>query len=253
MFKLSEMLNKDVIGLYEAKRVGRISGALFDKDLKRLKYFELTSPDGRAYFAPKEIFGCGKDAVTLKNLSGVIDRYALPPTYTDALIGRAAYTPNGDLIGSIGDVTADGTRVIGITVGESELAPEKLLSVSDDMVIFAEGERFRLVPPKKRTSTPKTAAKPTTETAETVETVMPEQKQTAVQTVDVPVRVSSETRPEDVGRAMGYAFLLGKIVTRTVMGDNGVVVAAEGSVIDEKKLTAAEQAGKLVQLALHSR
>ena len=57
----------------------------------------------------------------------------------------------------------------------------------------------------------------------------------------------------DDNKTPGYSFLIGKKLTRTLLLDDGTVLADEGSEIDEKTLEKAGSANKLVLLALHSR
>ena len=45
MYKLSEIIGKSVIGTFEAKNVGTLMNALFDRSLTKIRWFEVLSDD----------------------------------------------------------------------------------------------------------------------------------------------------------------------------------------------------------------
>ena len=67
------------------------------------------------------------------------------------------------------------------------------------------------------------------------------------------VSVTKSPATRDDARLAGYAFLIGKLVTKTLTADDGEVLVREGDRVTEVNLRRTEQAGKLVRLALHSR
>ena len=71
MYKLSEIIGKSVIGTFEAKNVGTLMNALFDRSLTKIRWFEVLSDDEtdaeRTYFEPPAVSAMNGDAVMLKN------------------------------------------------------------------------------------------------------------------------------------------------------------------------------------------
>ena len=70
MYKLSEIIGKSVIGTFEAKNVGTLMNALFDRSLTKIRWFEVLSDDEtdaeRTYFEPPAVSAMNGDAVMLK-------------------------------------------------------------------------------------------------------------------------------------------------------------------------------------------
>ena len=182
------------------------------------------------------------------------------------------------------DITLDGFSVTEINVGELAFSPDAVLSSSDDVMIVNDtGEKIRLVPPKTRIPDPVEAAgiKAVISSAAPKATAMPEvaPSRSAIDgeaepsdetpggenAPDIPekpilpgkipysnVSVTKSPLTGDAKRA-GYAFLIGKLVTKTLTADDGGIVVEAGSRVTEDDLSRTEQAGKLVQLALHTK
>ncbi len=67
----------------------------------------------------------------------------------------------------------------------------------------------------------------------------------------VPVRATVLAKSDASGEPDGYDFLIGKTATRTILGDDGEVIARSGETITREIIAAAS--GKLILLALYSR
>lgn len=294
MYKLSEIIGKSVIGTFEAKNVGTLMNALFDRNLTKIRWFEVLSDDEtdaeRTYFEPPAVSAMDGDAVMLKNCGKLTGRFSLAPVFVPAPVNAAAYSPTGKALGRVTDLTLDGFSVRSINVGDREFPPEAVLSRSNDVMIINDtGEKIRLVPPKIKVPEPSEANSAevviTAETAgaapgetraeaQTIPTAkataMPEvtaeapieadESPAAPEKVDLPgkiphsnVSVTKSPSARDDARLAGYAFLIGKLVTKTLTADDGEVLVREGDRVTEVDLRRTEQAGKLVRLALHSR
>ena len=159
MYKLSEIIGKSVIGTFEAKNVGTLMNALFDRSLTKIRWFEVLSDDEtdaeRTYFEPPAVSAMNGDAVMLKNCGKLTGRFSLAPVFVPAPVNAAAYSPTGKALGRVTDLTLDGFSVRSISVGDREFPPEAVLSRSDDVIIINDtGEKIRLVPPKIKVPDP---------------------------------------------------------------------------------------------------
>ena len=280
MYNLSEVIGKKAIGLYEAAFAGKISDARLDKTLTKIKYFEVIKDGERKFFAPECVTEIGSDAVMLKNLGKLSGRFSVPPVFAPSPVGTPVFNQSGNSLGAVTDVTVDGCTVKEIIVSGVGYTPEKILSRSDELIIINDsGKKVRLIPPVTKVPSPETGENITVKTHTVkppVPVIVPEQndktqsaKVTTMPSVDIPV---AEPKPvtvpkllngdnvsvaasgaSDDKRASGYAFLLGKTVTKAIKTDDGAIIFSEGDTVDETGLTAATNANKLVQLALHSR
>lgn len=293
MYKLSDIIGKTVIGTFEAKNVGTLMNALFDRGLNKIRWFEALSDDEtdaeRTYFEPSAVSAMEDDAIMLKNCGKLTGRFSLAPVFVSAPVNLPVYSPFGKALGRVTDITLDGFSVTEINVGELAFPPDAVLSSSDDVMIVNDtGEKIRLVPPRTRIPDPVEAAgiKAVISSAQSFAaapkaTAMPEVAPSrsaidgeAEPSYETPggenapgipekpilpgkipysnVSVTKSPLTGDAKRA-GYAFLIGKLVTKTLTADDGGVVVEAGSRVTEDDLSRTEQAGKLVQLALHTK
>lgn len=288
MYNLSEIVGKKVIGLYEAEFAGEISGISLDKTLCRIKFVELNDKNGdKKYFTPESIVTVGSDAVVLKNLGKILTRFSIPPVFAPSPVGTPVFNNSGNSLGVVTDLVLDGFTVKEINASGVGYTPESVLSRSDELIVINDsGEKIKLVPPVTKVpdpkagkdvsvkahanKTPKSVAPVPVAAKETSEaTQATEAKVTTLPTVEIPpskpvavtvpkllngdsVSVTKSPATDDK-RGTGYAFLLGKTVTKAIKSDDGAVILSVGDVVDETSLTAATNANKLVQLALHSK
>lgn len=286
MYKLSEIIGKSVIGTFEAKNVGTLMNALFDRGFSKVRWFEVLGDDEtdaeRSYFEPPAVSAMDGDAIMLKNCGKLTGRFSLAPVFVSAPVNAAVYSPTGKALGRVTDVTLDGFTVTAINVGDLSFSPDAVLSRSDDVMIINDtGEKIRLIPPKVRVPEPSEAddatvainaavEKPSDEAVPATAKVsaMPEVKTETVpdsqnaepdEKVGLPgkipysnVSVTKSPATRDA-RLAGYAFLIGKLVTKTLTSDDGEIVVEAGGRVTESDLKRTELAGKLVQLALHTK
>ena len=286
MYKLSEIIGKSVIGTFEAKNVGTLMNALFDRGFSKVRWFEVLGDDEtdaeRSYFEPPAVSAMDGDAIMLKNCGKLTGRFSLAPVFVSAPVNAAVYSPTGKALGRVTDVTLDGFTVTAINVGDLSFSPDAVLSRSDDVMIINDtGEKIRLIPPKVRVPEPSEADDATVAINAAVEKPSDETVPAAAKVSAMP-EVKAETAPdsqnaepgEKVGlpgkvpysnvsvtkspatrdaRLAGYAFLIGKLVTKTLTSDDGEIVVEAGGRVTESDLKRTELAGKLVQLALHTK
>ena len=322
MYKLSEIIGKNVVSLFEAENTGTLVNVLFDKNLCKIRYFEVFSDEEedvkRKFFDPSAVSSLYNDAVVIKNGGRLLSRFSIPPSFVPGPVNAAVYNPFGVALGRVTDVTLDGFSVVEINVGEKSFAPSKVLSKSEEILIINDtDEKIRLVPPVKKIPSPHESAARTVkvnsaapsdkeevttgadaqnaknaetslnepdteketsspENADTAQVRPVEARVTSMPITDAEIKESKEqvTLPSEVdvykkipvenvmvtrapaaddNKTPGYSFLIGKKLTRTLLLDDGTVLADEGSEIDERTLEKAGSANKLVLLALHSR
>lgn len=153
MYKLSDIVSKQVIVLSSAQLLGTITDALLSPDLKKAESFILIDPEEESdeYMRLKtsEIFCIGEDAVVVRALSRPPYGYA---GKTNNPMGKQCYGAHGKLLGRISDIELDESfAVSSFTLGENVFEPSSLLRSSETLVIFNDGEdEFPLPKPKVR-------------------------------------------------------------------------------------------------------
>lgn len=155
--KLTQFLDKPVLGLYEAEEGGRVSGAVFDKRLKKLKYLLVARGSEEARLPLSAVAAVGPDAVLVRNLS------LLTPTTepSNCPVNAALYDTEGRSLGRVSEAVLDERRqTLFLEAGDTKYLPEQILSGGRDAVLVClNGPVRRPSPPRKgsRTSAPSAA------------------------------------------------------------------------------------------------
>ena len=152
--KLTQFLDKPVLGLYEAEEGGRVSGAVFDKRLKKLKYLLVARGPKEARLPLSAVAAVGPDAVLVRNLS-LLTPAAEP---SNCPVNAALYDTEGRSLGRVSEAVLDERRqTLFLEAGDTKYLPEQILSGGRDAVLVClNGPVRRPSPPRKgsRTSAP---------------------------------------------------------------------------------------------------
>ena len=111
MKKLTELIGKPVLNLYESKIQGTIKDVLFDKNFKKLKYFvifEDTDNDlnEEKILKSRDIYNIGQNAVVIKN-GGYLEVKTIIIDEKTNPINNDCYNSSGDYLGKVVDVLLD--------------------------------------------------------------------------------------------------------------------------------------------------
>lgn len=261
MLKVSEILSKPIISLYEAKNVGIISNIFFDKKMQTAKYLVIYSDNdddiNEKFIAFKEISALESDAATVKNLSKIVSRFSIAPTYSINPMNLKVFNHEGKEIGKITDIEIEGNKIINLNLGDKKYPPSMVLSKSDEIIVINDsGQPIKLSPPARIRKTAADKKRNVTITAA-------DKDNTIIATdnlkdINLPYRVLPEntsvaTPPAGITKKQGYTFLLEKVMTRTIFSDTGEMIAEKDAAINPEIIEKAISAGKLVHLALHSK
>lgn len=155
--KLTQFLDKPVLGLYEAEEGGRVSGAVFDKRLKKLKYLLVARGPKEARLPLSAVAAVGPDAVLVRNLS-LLTPAAEP---SNCPVNAALYDTEGRSLGRVSEAVLDERRqTLFLEAGDTKYLPEQILSGGRDAVLVClNGPVRRPSPPRKgpRASAPSAA------------------------------------------------------------------------------------------------
>lgn len=239
MIKISDLLGKPLISLFDAKAVGFISNVWFDSKLVAAKTAEITSDDDefpeRSYTQIRYM-ECDGDAAVIKSLAGVTSLNSSVATVSSP-INRRAFNQNGKDLGTVRDVILENNRTQKIICEKAEFTPKELLSLGDNLCIFNDtGKPIKLARPKVPRPTPK-AAETEVNIFSAVQTPRMPQSVTVTKTPGVPVK--------------DYSFLMGKPVRTPVLSGGKILIPA-GKIVDEQTIELARRENKLVQLALRA-
>ena len=207
--KLTQFLDKPALGLYEAEEGGRVSGAVFDKRLKKLKYLLVARGPKEARLPLSAVAAVGPDAVLVRNLS-LLTPAAEP---SNCPVNAALYDTEGRSLGRVSEAVLDERRqTLFLESGDTKYLPEQVLSGGRDAVLVClNGPVRRPSPPRKgpRASAPSGAnagsrniGKDDRERINSGNEGQLLAEQTGVETTE---------RAEEVGRAIADAEHTGKV------------------------------------------
>lgn len=241
MFNVTEFLSKPVLALYEGEILGEVSDLIFDDKLKNLNYIKIVDKenDAEMFVKPSAIYNVGKNAITIKNKSLVVDKPEMEK-YLRNVIGAKAFTIDGEFVGKLTNIALNNLRgvVKEFEFGESKIDATRLASASQNSIVFlgenskVKVSRFKniLHKPKNKKVEPKP-----------VETLTVAEPEIELKPVE-PVYVENQNR--------GISFIVGKICTRDIYGINDTIIIKKGSRINNTVIDTATKYGKLKELMI---
>ncbi len=273
---VSELVSKKVIALDSAEEIGIVANVLFSDDFSQGKFLHVlseneTRPES-CYLPLNKIFSYS-DAIVLRHDEIVTE---LPFTRANP-INCSAFSADGKLLGRVTDVQLNGVKVRAIITENGEFEPKKLISVSNDILIFNTSNkpikinrRPRVSLDERKTelltltnkspannSTQNHSSNSVTQQTETEQknddVTLTAQQSTSSKQIGVPVPPLIQPSDTTVTRSpiINLPFLIGKTV-RVAITDAGNVIIPVGTVVTSEVIDVAKAHNKLVQLALRA-
>ena len=196
MRRLTELLSKPVISLYEGKTEGTIKNAVFNKNLKKLRWLVLFDDQDmleQKFLPADEVFSVGENAVIIKNSQAIVPN--LPDADTQKQnnpINTPIYTTGGNLIDKVGDVLLDEKnmlQVIELKSGQQLMLNQIIVSGQDTLILQDEKNPINISSLKE-----KRVPKPKAEMQKRKVEIMQVEKPEEVATVEP--QVKEEIAPE---------------------------------------------------------
>ena len=234
MEKLSELLGKPVINIFEAQIEGYVKNILFDDKFQKALWLEIFDDENQEekLVDVKSIYSFNKDAIMLKNsehiiLANTVIKKEINP------VGYKIYTQTGKYVDKVFDVEFDDKlRAKNILLKTQNILDKKLiLSIGKNIIIQKENKTTKLstfAPNKVKTNSA---------TNNMVEIMETEPKQ-----IVVPKKVLTTS----------FDFLIGRKVGQNLYAENGQLIAKKQSKITSHIIDAASQNGKLKELTTYS-
>ena len=238
MKKLSDILNKPVLSLYEGINEGNVENVVFDKKLRKLRFLVLCNDDSGASQNLRKLpadshITVGEHAVVIKNST------ALSPLLDEELplnnpVNSEVFDTDGKYLGLVSDGTLnDGFNLLDLSLSSAESYPvEKVLSASSGTIILSLKDKPPHTAPIK-----KAAKKPKAEVAapaSSEEVALP-------QTVIV---------AKDINKIYAdFSYLLGRKASEDIFNQRKERIVKRNSIVTTTTLAACKKYGKLLALA----
>lgn len=234
MFKLSEIISKPVLSVYEGVKVGYVKNICFDEKLKKVKGFFVFNDNVEnceSFVLLKNVYIVGESAILLKNLSKLTTM--LPEE--NSPINTSVYSFSGKEAGEVNDACFDDklNTICLKTNKEMEIKIEDVVNVGYD-VIFYTDNKVKICIEKMK---PKNQNFENNENIKANILELGGKEQNIELKNALPVRVSSSGK-----------FLLGRRANKSILGLNNEYIVKKGQVISEKTIQTAKQHNKLNEL-----
>lgn len=254
MKKISDILGKPVLSLYEGETEGIINNVIFDKNVKKLKWiilFEDGEFQEEKIVNVNQIFSFGENAVIIKN-KGCLNLKEEIITEENNPINNLVYTTTGCYLGKIKDVLLKNNKEVEFLELDSgiKLSTPQIASSSKNTLIIQEAEkRIRIANYKKR-------GMPKNNSASTVQEVriMPNveiQGENKMEQKEMKYSFGKNSFPLKFSSS-NYEFLLGRKAGKNIYTDNQELIIKKDNKITLKTISIAKMYGKLRELTVFS-
>lgn len=232
MSKISDIISKQVVSLYEARLVGTIVNVNFDEKFSKLKNFIVVDEEGdrELELSVKDVYS-QKDSFVIKNEAKL--KAVFFEAETNNPINKICITIAGEVLGKISDVELCGEEVKEILLESGvKVTPEQVVAC-ESVLIINSGEnkvkRAGFAPRAKKVNTDNIVVNIQEEENSSEEKITPKPVQL------VPPRFVAKT-------------LLGQISLKTIKGLNNEIIVKKGEQITNKVLERAKLHNVLNQL-----
>ena len=243
MKKITETLSKEVVAVTEGEIVGIVTNAYVDRRLSRVRGYKvsLEDRDGGRLLPLRRLLGEG-EAMIVRASAALSDT-----SLADCPMGVKVYDTIGAFQGVLRDLVYDEItgKTLSVVVDEAEIEPDRVIGFGKNALILRapchDGVLFR-----KNAKHGRTAKKPSAKPAP-----LPSPLTAAYAAPKSAAKPPVESAEKEI-RPGEYAFLLGRTVLKTILGDKDAV-AHEGDRVTPELIAKARESGKLVELTVNSR
>lgn len=238
--KLSNLLGKPLINIYDGKLEGYIKNALIDKKLNKIVWLEVFDDKNSCekFASIKDVFSFDGDAVMIKNGENIFLSNTIIPSEVNP-INYKVFCTNGSFDSKIVDVEFDNNfSVKNLQTQNGILCKKDVLVLGFDVVIKKDSKCVKLSAFKPKAQIKQNAKK--------------SQDVVSIQSTLSPVsKVSTKIYPQKI-LTSNYDFLLGRKVGQNIYSENGQLIAKRQSKITSQVIDTASKNGKLKELTTYS-
>lgn len=238
MFKVSEIISKEVISIYECESIGTIKNVILNSNLtKVLKFiFFNDDTDTESCVLINNLYSLSEDGILVKNLSKIdfnVDEENNP-------INKKIYTISANDFGKIKDIIIDkkGNVIKYISTKDNEILPTNVISFGSICIANDAQQKIKISSFKPRSE----FIKPSNilDNIQVHIVKMDENiKKGAMPTLPIKIKPNVNT-------------LLGKKVSKTITGLNNEIIIRENNIISKHTIDMAKIHNKTNELIYNS-
>ena len=232
MNKLSELISKEVISIYECERIGTVCAVCFNKNFTKIDgyIFFNDETDNENYISANKIYSLSEEGIFIRNISkieSVIKQSNSP-------INKKAFSITGKSYGKIIDAVIDekSNLLYLLTNTNEELFIKNIVNIGEDLILLKEeDEKISLSNFKPK------------ETFEIFST------ENDVKVKIVPINISDTQQKTFPTKLVANTDkLIGKRAKQTLLGFNNEIIIKQNQVINDTNIKMAKRHNKISQL-----
>ena len=260
--QLSMLIGKQIL-TPAGERLGYVTGAYLDRELKKLSALAVADAEEEEFFMPARALTAVGDAVIATNLR------IRTPGGVPSPVGLEAYSDKGEHLGAVGDwlFGEEDAVLILVKEGVRTSVPVQNALMGETVIVYPEPPKKRPAPvrrPAAKKTTQKTeneAPMPATDASKTDDMSgaedIPAQAEGSPSTPSAAAVDEAPVAPRQSNAGTGeYSFnrfnLLGRRLKKSVFDEWGLPVALAGERITPEILSRARQCNRLLTLTVNT-
>lgn len=263
MINLQFLTDKPLISVFEAVFQGKTGRFLSKNKMKSIDYVEVQSDfldiSALRYIPFKKILSVGDNAITIANnlcinAANEIDTAG----YITLSLGLPVYSSTGNFFGNLKDVVLNESGQVFLLQAENlEFTPDRIKSISDNMLILGEKAPQKKVPKKITIPDENQPVEMLNSPIESPqifdEILVVESMPQSIENSFVGGEIASTPISTPARLISDYRFLLGRIVTEDIYSQKHENIVRNGTVITAAVVERARLFGRLVELTINSK
>lgn len=239
MAKVSNLISKYVISLFNGNLEGVVENILFDSVTNKAKYFVVFNENtDLTYVLPtNKIFSIGQDAISIKNNSclSLYENKELELNKLTNPINSMAFSVEGNFLGYVTDIDLEKNYTIkSLIVNNQEISLKNIagFNLNTTIVNFDNKVNIKKFYDRKK--------------------IISSEDNRVVNIVKLETNSSPSISIAPNRAIANYAFLINRRVAKNILSQNGSLLIKQNSRINAETINIARQNGKLKELTKYS-
>lgn len=254
MLKVTELIGKYVISLYDGQTNGEVENVLFDAENKKAKYLTIyDSNSNLTLVLPiNKIYKIGDGAITIRN-SAVLNQEVDVLKELEELhnpMNAKCFSVDGNLLGVVCDIELDNKlNIANILLNSNKSIPlSDIATFNQNTLLVYDGSKINIKNFNSKIKITKLPLKTENRYVNIMEITEPDEPETSPEGL-------ANAEPVAIGPARAitnYKFLINRKVSRDIFSFNGEIIIKENSKINTSVIDLARCNGKLKELTMYS-
>jgi len=243
MYKISEIISMPIITLYESEYIGIVHNIKFDYHKKKCKYIYVLNEKNnlKQIINMSDIYRIGENCLFLKNKDclKIEETHQLEMENCINPLNLAVYSTNGKYIGTSQDAILNNSMIEYILLNNGQkIKSGDIFNIGNNVILIHDKVKFSISKFKPRQKIINKASN---------------QKVSILSTIAEPPKSQESTiSTQNTKIITDVKFLIGRILHKDIIANNGEIVAKSGSLITKDMINKANNYGKLIEITRFS-